>query len=111
MSDGSDSDRLLSARIFAISRRLAFASPAGDMDAAVAELREAAGHRPELLAEQAGLFLGFARAGLDLLAEQYRARAWLCIAAGADKSLIGPWIEIGAARAAAARQVPYSGGI
>ena len=102
----SGADRLLSARISAITARCAVADSAGNRDAAVADLREGAGHRPDLLAEQAGLFLGFACAGLDLLADQYRARAELCVEAGADESLIEERIEAGIACAVAARQSP-----
>lgn len=81
------------------------------MDAAVAELRKEAGHRLDLVAEQAGLILGFSAAGLPLPADQYRVPADLCIAAGAEEPAMLGWIEEGTARAVAARQVPCSGGM
>src|SRR5262249_57137799 len=66
--------------------------------AAVAELRQAAAGRSDLLAECAGTALGFGEGGQD--AARYRQIAELCIAAGADKALIGRWIATGRERAA-----------
>ena len=72
--------------------------------AAVAELREVAGGRADLLAEVAGLALGTA----ESRGQEYRARAQavgeLCRAAGADQTLIGLWAEEGRRRAEAARR-------
>lgn len=72
--------------------------------AAVSELREIAGGRGDLLAEVAGLLIGYYRR----TAEEPRARAaaYYCMAAGAGLELIPRWIEVGYARAAAARLIP-----
>ncbi len=75
--------------------------------AAVAELAQAAAGRADLLAECAGTALGFGEGGQD--AARYRQIAELCIAAGADRSLIGRWIAVGRERAAAARARPHAG--
>jgi hypothetical protein len=70
--------------------------------AAVAELREIAGPRADLLAEVAGLLAGFYQG----TAEQVRAgtAARYCRAAGADPALIPRWTAEGRRRAAAARR-------
>ncbi len=71
---------------------------------AVRELREITGGRGDLLAEVAGLLIGYyRRTGEELKA---RAAAYYCMAAGADLDLIPRWIEVGCSRAAAARQIP-----
>ncbi len=75
--------------------------------AAVAELREIAGDRGDLLAEVAGLFIGFYRQTNQ--ERKAAAAARYCIAAGADPDLIPQWIEEGQCRAASARQ-PLPGG-
>jgi hypothetical protein len=71
-----------------------------DVDAAVAELREIAGGRGDLLAERAGVILGFhdedARDG------RWPSRALqaaLLIAAGADLTRLMEWIAVGQERA------------
>jgi hypothetical protein len=66
--------------------------------AALAELADVAGDRPDLLAWHAGLCLSFADSGLDLLRAQYLLQAELATAAGADQSLIDHWREIGRQR-------------
>ena len=93
-----DHDRLLVARISGIARRHAsWREPTEpEIAAAVAELREATGDRPDLLAEEAGIQLGFHEGGLD--EPRAKATAQLLIAAGADESLIPGWIEEGGAR-------------
>jgi len=72
--------------------------------AAIREVREIAGGRGDLLAEVAGLLIGYYR----LTAEEPKARAaaHYCIAADADVDLIPRWIEVGSSRAAAARLIP-----
>jgi hypothetical protein len=75
--------------------------------AAVAELREIAGDRGDLLAEVAGLFIGFYRRTNQ--EQKAAAAARYCIAAGADPDLIPQWIEEGQCRAASVRQ-PAPGG-
>src|ERR1017187_3647955 len=78
-----------------------------ELSAAVAELREIAGPRGDLLAEAAGLLTGFCRGA----PEEARARtaAQYCRAAGADPGLIPRWIEEGERRASGARQEPDRG--
>jgi hypothetical protein len=81
---------------------------AAEEAAAVAELRELAAGRADLLAEAAGVWLGFAEEW-----DQPRARqaAELCRMAGADPDAIPRWIEVGRERRAAADLPPFSGGL
>lgn len=107
MSDrpGSEVDRHTVARLTGAARRHArcLESTEAETAAAVAELREIAGDRGDLLAEVAGLLIGFYRRTVEDL--RARAAAGYCIAAGADLDLIPRWIEVGRCRAAASRQV------
>ena len=104
---GLDSDRLIVARISGVALRHAnWREPAGDeIAAAAAELREVAGDRPDLLAEEAGILLGFHQGGLN--EPKARSAAQLLIAAGADESLIPGWIEEGRRRAELGRHPPF----
>jgi hypothetical protein len=72
--------------------------------AAVRELREIAAGRGDLLAEVAGLLIGYYRRTAEEL--KARAAAYYCIAAGARLELIPRWIETGCSRAVAARLIP-----
>jgi hypothetical protein len=72
--------------------------------AAVRELREIAVGRGDLLAEVAGLLIGYYRRADG--EARARGAAYLCIAAGAQIELLPEWIEIGCSRAAAARLIP-----
>lgn len=103
-----DADRLLLARIAGIAKRHAsWREPTGpEIAAAVAELREVAGDRPDLLAEEAGIQLGFYEGGLD--EPRAKAAAQLLIAAGADESLIPGWIDEGRRRAEIRHRPPFS---
>jgi hypothetical protein len=103
-----DHDRLLVARISGIAKRHAsWREPTeNEIAAAVAELREVAGDRPDLLAEEAGIQLGFHEGDLD--EPRAKATAQLLIAAGADESLIPGWIEEGRHRAETRPQPPFS---
>jgi hypothetical protein len=67
---------------------------------AVAELEQAAAGWAALLAECAGLALGYGEHQFD--ADRYRQIADLCIAAGVDETLIEAWIEVGRQRATSA---------
>ena len=98
-------DRLIVARISGITSRYTgrHVLTEDDRAGALTELAEIAGDRPDLLAQHAGLCLGAAEGGLDLLAPQYRLQAELAIAAGADETLIGRWREAGRQRAEAGR--------
>jgi hypothetical protein len=72
--------------------------------AAVAELRELAAGRADLLAEVAGVLEGASEGRLD---EPFaRSAARLCRKAGADPEAIPAWIEVGRRRAEAARMPP-----
>ena len=103
-----DPDRLRYAQIAGAAARHAQAWLTAEQEAAaVAELAQAAAGRGDLLAECAGTALGFGEGGQD--AARYRQIAELCIAAGADPSLIGRWIAVGRQRAAAARARPHAG--
>jgi hypothetical protein len=75
--------------------------------AAAAQLREIAGGRGDLLAEAAGLLIGFYGRTVEELRAHAAAR--YCIVAGADPALVPRWIEVGSRRAATARQVSDAG--
>jgi hypothetical protein len=71
-----------------------------DVEAAVAELREIANGRGDLLAERAGVILAFHDE--DTRDGRWPSRALqaaLCIAAGADLTRLTEWIEEGQQRA------------
>lgn len=104
-----DPDRLRYAQIAgAVARHaLGWRLSAEEEAVAVAELTEAAAGRADLLAERAGTALGFGEDRPDTA--RYRQIAELCIAAGADQSLIEPWIQVGRERAAVAAAIPYTG--
>ena len=74
---------------------------------AVAELRELADGRADLLAEVAGLFEGASEGELD--EPLARQAAQLCRLAGADEAAIPQWIAEGRRRAEAARMPPHGG--
>jgi len=67
---------------------------------AVAELNQAAPGWAALLAECAGLALGYGEHQPG--AARYRHIAQLCVAAGVDQTLVEAWIEVGRQRASAA---------
>jgi hypothetical protein len=105
-----DRDRLLIARLDGIARRHARWGGLTEAEkaAGVAELHGVAGDRPDLLAEVAGLALGTAEGK----GQEYQARgqaiAELYWMAGADKSLIPQWRQVGRERAAMACKAPFS---
>ena len=71
-------------------------------------MSEASDGRADLLAKCAGLALGYGERQPE--ADHYRRMAELCIAAGADKTLVQRWIDVGRQRAAATvAAVPYTG--
>jgi hypothetical protein len=67
---------------------------------AVAELKQAAAGSAALLAECAGLALGYGEHQPG--AARYRQIAELCVAAGVDQTLVAAWIEAGRQRASTA---------
>jgi hypothetical protein len=107
---GPARDRLLVARLSSVAQRHARwgALTEAETPAAVAELREIAGGRADLLAEVAGVALGTAESKGD----EYRARAeavaGLCRLAGADQDAIPRWTEEGRRRVEAVRHPPFS---
>ena len=66
---------------------------------AVAELKQAAAGWAALLAECAGLALGYGEHQPG--AARYRNIAELCVAAGVDQMMVEAWIEVGRQRASA----------
>jgi len=105
----SELDELTVARLAGAARRHAPGRAPTDAEtaAAVEELAEIAGGRGDLLAEAAGLLMGYYRH----TAEEARAgaAAYYCVAGGADLDLIPRWIEVGRHRAAAASRTAGPG--
>jgi hypothetical protein len=103
----AEQDRLMLARIAGVTRRHVRGGPlTGEQEAAaLAELAEVTDGRVDLLAEHAGVLLGFHEKDLD--AAVYEQMAQLCISAGADIAAIENWIGEGRMRAANARRIPF----
>ena len=72
---------------------------------AVAELKQAAAGWAALLAECAGLALGYGEHQPG--AARYRHIAELCVAAGVDQTLVEAWIEVGRQRACTAAALTH----
>ena len=104
-----ESDQLTVARLAGAAQRHApWRKPtAAETAAAVAELREIAGARSDLLAQVAGLLTGFYRRTRE--EARARAAAHFCIVAGARREEIPRWTEVGRCRATAARQASDAG--
>jgi len=93
-----DPDGITTAQLAGTAGRYVSRKPL-DVEAAVAELREIADGRGDLLAERAGLTLGlYARENPDEW-EREAVVAVLLIAAGADLARLPEWIEEGQQRA------------
>jgi hypothetical protein len=105
---GPDRDGLLRARLDGTALRHAqWREPTAQETAAAAqELREIAGGRGDLLAEVAGLLMGFYEGDPD--EPRARAAAEFCSKAGADIDQVGRWTEEGRRRAEARRMPPFS---
>jgi hypothetical protein len=73
--------------------------------AAAAELQHAAAGWAALLAECAGLALGYGEHQCD--AARYRQITGLCMAAGADQTLVEAWIQVGRQRASTAAALTH----
>jgi hypothetical protein len=103
---GSDPDHVRYAKIAAVAARYVQGggSTAEEEAAAIAELAQAAAGRADLLAERAGTALGFTEGGLE--AARNRQIAEFCIAAGADETLMGPWVAVGRELAARVADMP-----
>src|SRR5580700_4373654 len=106
---GPDRDRLVIAVLSGAAKRHAQWRDLAEAETevAVAELHEIANGRSDLLAETAGILLGASEGRPNEPVS--KAAAQLCIAAGADESLIPQWIDEGRRRAAAACLMPHSG--
>lgn len=89
-----DPDRILCARLSGTAKRLACAC--GPIDEAVTELRELAGGRGDLLAEQAGIMAGAWSARVE--SGDHLLAAALLVLAGADHDLIAHWVAVGRER-------------
>jgi hypothetical protein len=103
-----EDDRVTVARLTGAARRHAprRAPTWAQTAAAIAELGEIAGHRGDLLAEAAGLLIGYYQGTSE--EEKAGIAARYCRAAGGDPSLIPRWIAEGQRRAAYAREVPFA---
>ena len=103
---GPDPDHLRYAQIAAAAARYVQGggSTAAEEAAAIAELAQAAAGRADLLAERAGTALGFSQGGLE--PARNRQIAELCIAAGADETLMARWVAVGRELAARAAAMP-----
>lgn len=106
----ADPDRLIYARLYSVAFRRTASHEIDDWDGAVAELRAEAAGRTDLLSELAGVSIGLAENGLDILAPQYWLISALCRAVGVDEPEVRKWIPVGMDRCDVARQVPNSGG-
>src|SRR5712675_2712006 len=111
LDDRPQADRILVAQLTGEARhRARWRELSGDEEAAaVAELRELAGGRADLLAEVAGIFEGTSEGEPD--EPLARQTAWLCRQAGADPEAIPVWVAEGQRRRAAAKRPPPSGGV
>jgi hypothetical protein len=90
---------IISANIAGTASRHAVREPL-DVDAALAELREIANCRGDLLAERAGVILGFHEEdGRDGRWPSSALEAALLIAAGAGLTRLTQWIAVGQERA------------
>ena len=102
-------DRILVAQLTGEARhRAKWRELTGDEEAeALAELRELAGGRADLLAEVAGIFEGASEGELDEPLARCAARP--CRLAGADPEAIPAWIAEGRRRRTRADLPPFSG--
>jgi hypothetical protein len=109
----SQADRILVARLSGAAGRLSRFGAVADAqaDTAAAELREIAGGRADLLAEVAGIRLGWAETKGREYEVQAEAIARLCRAAGADLEALAGWIAEGRRRTTEAARPPLSGGL
>jgi hypothetical protein len=105
----STPDQILSARIAAVCRRYCGRGRIERQDQAVAELRELAGDRADLLGQHAGVCVGWLQVATPAEGPCFRAEAELCKAAGGDETQILASIEVGRGRAQQARQRLYTG--
>jgi hypothetical protein len=107
MDEGPQADRIIVARLMGAAGRHSRWEPPSEAvtAAAVAELREIAVGRSDLLAEVAGVLVGFREGTPD--EPKARNDAEFCRLAGADEAQIPQWVAIGRDRAAQASQPPF----
>jgi hypothetical protein len=105
----SEADELIVARLTAAAQRHAPGREPTDAEtaAAVEELIEITRARGDLLAEVAGLLMGYYRSTAD--EPKAEAAAHFCISAGADLDLVPRWIEVGRRRGVAAQRAAGAG--
>lgn len=98
-----DEDGITVTRLTSEARRCVPGREPSEAETAAAadDLREIAGNRGDLLAEVAGLLMGFYQGTTEEL--RANAAACFCRAAGADPNLIPQWVELGRRRAVNAR--------
>jgi hypothetical protein len=109
LDDRPQADRILVAQLTGEARfRARWRELSGDEEAAaVAELRELAGGRADLLAEVAGIFEGTSEGEPD--EPLARQAAWLCRQAGADPEAIPVWVAEGRRRGGRREAAPAIG--
>ena len=110
VDDRPQADRILVAELTGEARHRAKWRPLTEDEeaAAVAELRELAAGRADLLAEVVGIFEGVSEGELDEPLARCAAR--LCRLADADPEAIPAWIAEGRRRRTRADLPPFSGG-
>lgn len=91
------SDGILVAQLS--GRAIRLARDKGSIAEAIADLRERAGGRSDLLAETAGLMGGYWSATSATQSGDYVVAFGLLIMAGADHARIAEWVELGRLRA------------
>jgi hypothetical protein len=94
----ADPDGIVTAQLAGTAGRYVSRKPV-DVDAAIAELREIAAGRGDLLAERAGVTLGFYARENRVEWQSKALQAALLIAAGADLTRLAEWIAVGQERA------------
>jgi hypothetical protein len=107
----ADPERVLAARITGTAARYARGArplTVAEETEAVARITEVAAGRSDLLAQVAGLAIGFYEGTLN--EPRHQQAAQLLIKAGANQEQIPGWIEEGRRRARAAKHIPYTGG-
>jgi hypothetical protein len=75
----------------------------------LAELRQVADGRVDLLAEHAGTVLGASENDHPFIVQRAELIAKLCTQAGADADSIERWRKVGRQRSADASRIPYTG--
>ena|SRR6516225_7037288 len=100
-----DHPRVTEPTVYAPGHAQASRLTADEAATAAAGLQHAAAGWAALLAECAGLVLGYGENQFD--ASRYRQIAELCIAAGVEETRIEAWIDVGRQRAATAAALTH----